>query len=132
VLHLKRAACVAAIICIGLSSLLDAGCIAIAPTAADTMRRTIPDGEAQPVLLGPVWTGPSAQFTWEFETRLSAADYIEWLVPRVRDFEVVDRQPIRLVLRKYVGGDAYQLRLTLEEGAQERTHVRGILTASPD
>jgi hypothetical protein len=68
---------------------LIAGCDASRTTAQEILRRTIPPGDALPTLSDPMRSGPSLQFTWDFETHLTLSAYTAWLKEHGRSFEVV-------------------------------------------
>jgi hypothetical protein len=127
----KRAACVVFAIYLGLTSLGSIGCDSSRTIAGDILRRTVPEGDSEPALAGPVWSGQSAQFTWDFETHRDAMAYTEWLAQHVRDFEIVTQDSGHILLRKYGDGDSYRIRLVLDD-MNGRTRVHGILTASPE
>jgi hypothetical protein len=99
--------------------------------AHDVLNRTIPPGDAVPSLSESVRAGQALQFTWDFESHLRPADYVDWLKTHLRDFQVVDGSDSNVHLGKLVGGDAYRLRVAIESEASV-TRVHAQLTASPD
>jgi len=99
--------------------------------ASDLLRRTVPAGDSTPTLSGPVRTGQSVQFTWEFQTHLGASAYMDWLARQLHEYRMVARDASQLRLAKGVAGDAYVLMIALEP-INERTYVRITFSASPD
>jgi hypothetical protein len=126
-----RVACVVVAIYLGLTILGSVGCDSSRTNAGDTLRRTVPEGDSEPALAGPVWSGQSAQFTWDFETHLDAMAYTAWLAERLRDFEIVTQDSGHVLLRKYRDGDSYRIQLVLDN-MNGRTRVHATLNASPD
>lgn len=106
-------------------------CDSSSGVANDVLRKTVPAGDLRPTLSGPVQTGQSLQFTWEFETHLGASAYTEWLVRQLHDYRIVERDPSQLRLAKGVTGDAYLLMIALEP-INTRTYVRVTFSALPD
>jgi hypothetical protein len=117
---------------IGLSVFALAACgNASTGMAQGILRRTVPTGDTVPLISEPIRADQSLQFTWDFETHLSALAYADWLRAQLRDFQVVDQNRSDLRFGKYQGGDAYRLQVTIEAGtASTRVHVQ--LVALPD
>jgi hypothetical protein len=110
---------------------LSTGCDSSRTTAQEILRRTIPPGDATPTLSAPVRSERSLQFTWDFDTHLTPAEYTAWLKRHIQDFAVVDDSRLGLSLAKHIGGDVYRLRMKTESGTGT-TRVHAQLTASAD
>jgi hypothetical protein len=118
---------------LAMTGLVAVGCSSTAGTpAGDILRRTVPPGESVPSLSGPAWSGQSAQFTWDFDTHMSATAYSEWLTQQLRgDFQPVERDGSHLFMTKHASGDLHRLRLAFSMSGP-LTHVQAVLTSAPD
>ena len=101
-------------------------------TAEGILARTIPAGHQVPSLAPAPTTGTAAQFTWDFETLVTASDYIAWLKDQFRDYEIVADDAAHVRLAKVAPGDAYRLMVSLDPRGGGLTHVHAQLTIAPD
>jgi len=101
-------------------------------TAEGILARTIPAGHQVPSLAAAPNPGTAAQYTWDFETLVTAPDYNAWLKEQFRDYEVVADDPTHLRLAKVASGDAYRLMVSLDSRGAGLTHVHAQLTFAPD
>jgi hypothetical protein len=117
------------VICaLGLGS---ASCSSPESLAVPFVQLTVPPGDAVPAVSGPVTSGQSQQFIWDFNTHLSAQEYATWVKEQTRPFETKEAGDARMLFATHIGGDSYQLVVTVDT-AGGTTHVHVQLTGSPD
>lgn len=98
----------------------------------DLKDATVPAGDRAPALDEPVRSDQSLQFSWEFDSHLEPASYLEWVAAQLtkRRFTVQRRDAAAVELTRIDGGDAYRMRVEVVSSAP--THVRVGLRASAD
>jgi hypothetical protein len=102
------------------------------PTVRQIEDDTVPPGDTVPVFDQPVRESQSLRFSWEFDSHLEPAAYVDWVTKQLtaRGFTVQQRQPSSIGMVRIHGGDAYRLRIDVTGGSP--THVRVTLRSSPN